>query len=264
MNPDLNSIARALERLIMAKQKGPWDYINTLAVVLTLAVLIWYTIETYKLRRDAQEQTHETGKLLQEAHRQNEATLKLVSEASHQNEVTASLWLEAQRQNEFSVMPLLAIILDAPQVRTTSEQAYGGARSRFVLRNVGNGPAFNVFIEPYSADSKMLEFQNDRTVLTPGEERTLGIHFEYEPNHGEIGNPDSLYLWINTGKLPDPFQVAIRCRSVTSIDYRFTFSLTPKAGRLAVIYQGFESNRPAIETQVGSQPGPSASPPLSS
>jgi hypothetical protein len=251
MNADLNAIANAPERLILTQQKGPWDYVSTIAVVLTLAVLIWYTIETSRLRRAAQDQTRETGRLLQEAHQQNEATSKLVSEACRQNEVTASLWMEAQRQNEFSVMPQLAIILDTPPVITNSQQVYGGAESRLVLRNVGNGPAFNVLIEPYCADSKALELKNDRTVLTPGEERTLGIHYQYEPHHNDAGDPDSLYQWIETGKLPDPFQVTVRCRSVTSIDYRFTYSLIPKAGRLAVIYQG-----------VLTQPGPS-SPPFS-
>lgn len=243
MNTDLTSIAQALNRLILAQQKGLWDYLNTGAVLLTLAVLIWYTIETYKLRKAAQEQTQETGKLLKEAHLQNEATAKLVSEAGHQNEVAASLWREAQRQNEFSVMPLLGILLDVPEVITTSQQFYRGANSRLLLRNVGNGPAFNVLMKPDSAGYKDLEFESGRTVLTPGEERTLGIHFQQEPNHTETGSPDSLYEWINTGKLPDPFDVKIECRSVTSTDYVFTFRLSPKAGRLAVVYEGVESSR---------------------
>jgi hypothetical protein len=69
MNPDLNRIAAALNRLIAAEQKGPWDYAATVAVVLTLGVLIWYTIETYKLRRAAQDQTAKTGNLLAELFR---------------------------------------------------------------------------------------------------------------------------------------------------------------------------------------------------
>jgi hypothetical protein len=251
MNPDLTQVTNALGRLVAAVQKNTWDHANTVAIVLTLGVVILYTIETSRLRREAQKQTRKTGRLLHEAHQQTVATLELVSEANHQNEVTASLWMEAQRQNEFSVMPLLAIILDTPEVLKLSQQVPGSVTSRLVLRNAGSGPAFNVHIEPYSGDTKVLTFKTDRTVLTPEEERTLTIHFEPEPHNTEIGTPDSLYGWINMGTLPDPFQVTIQCRSVTSIDYRFTFSLTPKAGRLAVIYQGVESNRPAIVTKPG-------------
>ena len=238
MNPDFSPIVRALEHLAAIQQKGPWDYASTIAVILTLGVLIWYTVETYRLRRAAQQQTTETGKLLNEAQRQNEATIKLVSEASRQNEVAAKLWTEAQRQNEFSVMPLLAILLES--ARTPVERLPGGAKSWLLLRNVGNGPAFNVFVEPYSADNKVLQFDIGRTVLTPGEERPLEIQFEHEPHSTWIGNPDSLYEWINTGHLPNPLHIGVRSRSVTGIDYKFTFSFTPEIGRLNVVYQGFE------------------------
>jgi len=244
MNTDFTPIVRALEHLAATQQKEVWDYIATIAVVLTLFVLIFYTRETYRLRKAAEQQTSETGKLLEEAHRQNEATIKLVSEASRQNEAAVRLWNEAQRQNEFSVMPLLAILLDLPELRTSSQMIFGRTR-RLVLRNVGNGPAFNVFIEPQSVDGKVLEFESERAALTHGEERTLKIHFEPQPDHGIMGTPDSLYEWINTGELPDPLQVVVRCRSVTSIDYWFMFRFTPKAGRLNVVYEGYESSRQA-------------------
>jgi len=62
MNPNLNSIARAPDRLVAATQRTAWDHVNTIAVVLTLTVLIWYTIETSKLRKAAQSQTEEAGR----------------------------------------------------------------------------------------------------------------------------------------------------------------------------------------------------------
>lgn len=89
MDPNLNAIARSLDRLVALQQKGPWDYIATVAVVLTLIVLVWYTIETYKLRKAAQAQTTETANLLGEAQRQNETSLRLVEQAQRQNDVTA-------------------------------------------------------------------------------------------------------------------------------------------------------------------------------
>jgi hypothetical protein len=58
VNPDLQRIARAIEQLVAAQHKGAWDYVSGGAVIATLLVLIWYTIETYKLRVEAQKQNH--------------------------------------------------------------------------------------------------------------------------------------------------------------------------------------------------------------
>ncbi|MGD1094033.1 MAG: hypothetical protein ABSB35_18875 [Bryobacteraceae bacterium] len=100
MSPDLNGIASSLDRLVALQQKGLWDYIATIAVVLTLIVLVWYTVETYKLRKAAQAQMTETANLLTEAQRQNQTSLRLLEQAQRQNDVTAKLVSEAQRQNE--------------------------------------------------------------------------------------------------------------------------------------------------------------------
>ena len=54
---DLISIIRAPHRLTAALGKWPWDYANKLAIVLRLFVLIWYKVETSKLRRAAPEPT---------------------------------------------------------------------------------------------------------------------------------------------------------------------------------------------------------------
>src|SRR5438270_1250062 len=97
MNPDLNRIAAALDRLVAAQQKGPWDYVATIAVLLTLGVLIWYTVETYRLRLAAQDQTAKTGHLLTESQKQNETSLRLVE--------------EAQTQNETALRPIVALTL---------------------------------------------------------------------------------------------------------------------------------------------------------
>lgn len=242
MNPDFTPIVRALQNLAAIERKGAWDYISTSAVVLTLIVLIKYTIETSRLRRAAQQQTTETRNLLREAQQQNSTSLSLVTEAHRQTELYSNLWNEAQRQNEFSVMPFLAIFLDLPEALTNS-QVFRHTKPQLKLRNVGKGPAFNVVFDKYSAEGKVLELTTSRAVLTPGEERAVQIHFEAEPNHGTEGNADVLYEWINTERLPDPHKVRVRCRSVISVDCRFDFGFTPNAGRLGVIYQGFESSR---------------------
>jgi hypothetical protein len=251
MNPNLDAIASRLDRLVALQQKGPWDYIATIAVVLTLVVLIWYTIETYKLRKAAQTQTTETEKLLTEAQRQNETSLRLVEQAQRQNDVTANLVTEAQRQNETgadlvraayrqnetAIMPVLAIRVEPPQARHA--RSHPNERSHLVLRNEGTGPAFNVSIEPYSAAGRELEFDHGSSVIRPGEERELTYHLQ-EGNGGTIGNVNELYYWINTGTLPDPLFLRIHCRSVSSTDYTFTFRFTPMVGTLAVLLERME------------------------
>jgi len=267
VNPDLNSIVHALDRIGTTLQKGPWDYVATVAVVLTLIVLVWYTIETYKLRKAAQAQTAETANLLKEAQHQNETSLrlleqtqrqsetslrlveqaqrqndftaKLVLEAQHQNERTAELVRAAQRQNETAIMPILAIRVEPPH-SIFAKSNPRDEKSHLVLRNEGTGPAFNLSIEPYSADGCELHFDFGSSVLRPGEDRELTYDLQ-EGNSVIIGNVNELYNWINNEKLPDPVYLPVRCRSASSTDYTFTFRLTPMAGSLAVLLERMDS-----------------------
>src|SRR5579863_4308624 len=65
----------------------------------TLIVLIWYTVETHKLR------------------------------------------VEAQRQNEHSIMPIVML-------QSVFVQGQHVGISRPAIRNLGSGPAFNVYVGP--------------------------------------------------------------------------------------------------------------------
>jgi hypothetical protein len=56
MSADLRAITEALNRLVAAQQKGVLDYANVGLLLLTLFVLVVYTLETLKLRRAAQRQ----------------------------------------------------------------------------------------------------------------------------------------------------------------------------------------------------------------
>jgi len=254
VNPDLHPIVQSLNRLVAAQQKGPWDYVSTVAVVLTLLVLIWYTYETYRLRKAAQDQTARTASLLSEAQRQNETSLNLVGAAQRQNEVSASLLKEAQRQteatarlvreaqrqNEVSVMPIMAILVVSPGQLRPSDIAYGSDKNSLVLRNVGTGPAFNVSIDKYLAGGKELQVHHGTHMLSPGENRLLSFHLQ-EGSTGIKGSYNTMYDWINTGPLPDPLSIIVRCRSATSVDYSFKFTFTPKDGTLTVVFEGIES-----------------------
>lgn len=50
MNNDIKQMIAVLDRLVAAHQRSVWDNISVIAIVLTLLVLIWYTVETYRLR----------------------------------------------------------------------------------------------------------------------------------------------------------------------------------------------------------------------
>src|SRR5262249_1951625 len=145
MHSDPNSIVRELAQLIRAQRSGTWDHIHTVVLLLTLGVLVWYTIETYRLRKVAQGQIMETTKLLRAAERQNE--------------VSDNLLQEAQRRNEMSVMPILAV----------ATEPLAGESTRIILRNVGLGPAFNVSIDHVEWEGRELHVEVDHSVLRSGE-----------------------------------------------------------------------------------------------
>lgn len=99
----------------------------TAATVLTLGVLMWYTIETYRLRKAAQVQTTQTASLVKEAGAQTERTASLVREAQRQNELVEATFrqleqTEIRRQKVECIVALFGL--------------------RFVL---GNNPAFPEF-----------------------------------------------------------------------------------------------------------------------
>lgn len=140
MNPDLSPIVQSLNHLVAALQKGWLDYVATFAVGLTFLVLIWYTYETYRLRKAAQKQTAETTKLLG----------------------------EAQRQNEVSVMPMLAVI---------SEKLSPTEKRQIVLVNIGSGPAFNVSIDRHKWENRELRIVIQNNILTPGQKYSLEFRY---------------------------------------------------------------------------------------
>ena len=219
MKTELESIARALERLAAAQQKGPWDYVQVIAVLLTLGVLIWYTVETYRLRKVAQDQTAATAQLLQEAQRQNE--------------VSANLLQEAQRRNEMAVMPILAIAI---------ESRPGGDKMQISLVNIGSGPAFNLSIDHIEWDNRKLQIEHESNVLRPTHSNEL-VFFFVERNSGSLLDAKTLSQWIRASRMPDPLDIVVRCNSVNSVAYAFMFKCTSHLGKLRITYEGSGSGQ---------------------
>ena len=203
MSSDLHSIAQGLDRLIAAQQRQAWDYVHSIIVILTLCVLIWYTVETYRLRRVGQHQIGDTEKLLR----------------------------EAQRQNEVSLMPILAV---------AAESGPGGDALRIVLVNVGSGPAFNISIDRIGWESRRLNIEYGSSVLRPGQANELLFQFE-EGNSGTLLDARTLFRWIKTSRTPNPLSIVVGCHSVNSIAYTFTFRCTSHDGKPSISYEGAAS-----------------------
>jgi hypothetical protein len=224
---DLSTIVAALDRLTAAYRRDAWDHVSTILVGLTLLVLIWYTLETYGLRKAAQQQTIETGKLLAEAQRQNEVASKLYDAAQNQNISTANLLTEAQLQNEIAVMPMFAVSV--------------GPQYALLLKNVGLGPAFNVEFKKLVWKEKEVEFGcgdillDDTSIMTPGETRELKIHVQ-EANHGWNLSTNELYKWMGDERIPDPLQIVVQCKSLNLKYYEFEFHCSQFIGQLKVKY----------------------------
>jgi hypothetical protein len=213
----LETIVRALDRLAATQQKGIWEHAYIVIMLLTLLVLIWYTVETQRLRKAGQAQTTRTGDLLKEAQRQNEVSVFLLQ--------------EAQRQNEVSVMPILAVAVD-PKA--------DGDGDRIVLTNVGSGPAFNLSIDPMHWDSRKLKIEHGSSILRSGQADDLLFHF-IEGNSGSLLGAKTLGQWIHLQRMPNPFRLVVRCNSVNSKPYAFWFLCTSLAGKLRITYEGSAS-----------------------
>ena len=218
MNPDLDSIVRALDRLAAVHQKGVLDWVGTAAIVLTLFALIWYTCETRKLRKATEAQTKTTADLLKEAQQQNETSMNLVQ--------------QAQRQNEMAVMPILAIAVCGPPSLGPND---------LVFTNIGTGPAFNVSIDGCKSNGAELRFEFGETVIAPGGTHKLPFELR-QAGQPPVDTVEELCRCIILEILTNnPLRITARCRSASSIDYAFTFGFSPHKGRLKVAFEGMKS-----------------------
>jgi len=227
-----------MNRLIEAQKKGPWDYASTIAVVLTLVVLVWYTYETYRLRKAAQEQTEKTAELLITSQVQNTLAANLWAEAQRQNESTARLVEEAQRQNDIPLMPILTICVVSPG-QSPAHATREIERPQMIMRNVGSGPALNVSIDEHAAEGCILQFQPGTNMMTPGETRVLS-YYSYYNDIGVPGYLDGICNLIEKGHIPNPLTITVRCHSAASKAYKFTFAFSFSDGIMEAGFIGVE------------------------
>jgi hypothetical protein len=178
----------------MPEPEGLWSIANTILVGLTLGVLIWYTIETFKLRLAAQ--------------RQAEKTESILVTAQNQNDITTSLLTAAHLQNEIAVMPMFALYPDSDAI---------------MLENVGSGPGFNLSIaRVVCSETISLRFDLGSNVIKPNQKlRTIPY----------LRTNEHEFVLIKLGDLvramklnvPNPFEIALHCVTLHRTEYEFIF-----------------------------------------
>jgi hypothetical protein len=115
--------------------------VTAIATTVTMAFLIWYAVETYRLRKASQ----------------------------RQNEIAVDLWKTAQRQSRIPFIPIVVVYV-AP------EKAQGGHLTLDdpAIRNIGNGPAFQVEIQTLQIGAYEVRF-----TVVPLVERDKSIKLDY-------------------------------------------------------------------------------------
>lgn len=200
---DLHRLIALLGGWITGQPSNDWLYANTILVSLTLVVLIWYTIETSNLRKEAQ----------------------------RQNAVTTDILTEARRQNELATMPILALYLDLT-----------GREERLVLKNVGEAPAFNVEIETHPTRANPPTGEHEislslpNNILAPREEQNLRILAMMADGRGPNMNSQQLCQWMNSGYLATPVELIVHCSTLDCKPYRFVFRFANEGGRPHITY----------------------------
>ncbi|MGJ5817058.1 hypothetical protein [Paludibaculum fermentans] len=134
--PDPAAIEKAIDRLTQAQQKGAWDYIGIISVIATLIVLIVYTIETYRLRRTAQQQVDAANAQTKAAQTQAATALEQIKISQAQVDAAAKQLAESQRQTENAHRPIIILAFE------DSAQPY--RPQQLVFRNIGTAPALDV------------------------------------------------------------------------------------------------------------------------
>jgi len=156
VNNDIRQLIAAIDRLVAAHQRGIWDYASVIAVVLTLIVLIWYTVETYRLR------------------------------------------LAAAKQLAVATTPILMI---APV-----QEPRGAVPA---IRNVGNGPAFNISIETerLKGQAKLTFYHSD--ILAGNEVQTVHLILHQTDRERQMFTHDDVLNNVMQGHLPQTVPLTI-------------------------------------------------------
>ncbi len=225
---DLQPIIDAVNRLAPSWKDQLWEHANTIVVGLTFLVLIWYTWETYRLRKTAQQQITETDKLLAEAQSQNKIS-------QDQNSITAKLLAESQAQTELSIQPMFAL--------HTSE-IVRGIEPELVLTNVGRGPGYNITVVCLAGDNKRFHIHMQNNVMKPGDREHLSFSlYENKELKEKIFWVSRLSQEMETKDIPNPLRLYVRCDDLRMNFYEFWFDFEVSDGNSLITFLKLDNHR---------------------
>jgi len=174
--------------------------IAAVAGLLAFVVLILYTVETYNLRRVAQQQV----------------------------EVAQQQVREAQIQNETAIKPILSFdVAERKQVAgvdlETLEETLWTVNDAFVVRNLGSGPAFNIETR---CDSDDVQLDLVPTILGQGQTVPVGIRvFAETPEQKTFAAVSRIRPLFERGKLPERIEIRLTCESTNRTHHETRFAL---------------------------------------
>lgn len=169
----------------------------TILTLITAVALIWYTIETSRLRRATRDQVNATNLVVK----------------------------ETQKQNEQSLMPILVLTLQ-------------GDEGVFTVKNTGNGPALNIWIQPFSHGETVPMFHHSNAIGAGGQDEPV---LRIAPN-GKVLRPIEFKSLVNNalagGAGPDvEFHTKISYQGVNKCWYQTSLTIKRTPGKFDPIIQ---------------------------
>src|ERR1035437_1282317 len=159
----------------------------TILTLITAAALIWYTIETSRLRRATQEQVEKTGLLLKEAH----------------------------TQNEHSIQPIVTL------ERANDLHSIEKTATQIVIRNLGLGAAFNIDVEPLCGPSTTIRFVPTMS-LAAGQREPISLVYTEDGKQVVSGAYELIQRMFHSNELDEGARSIVRYADVTGKRYRTT------------------------------------------
>jgi hypothetical protein len=153
----------------------------TILTLITAAALIWYTIETFRLRR---------------------ATQKLLK--------------EAQIQNEHSIRPI--VMLEPANDLHILEKGANMPAVQIVIRNLGLGAAFNVDVEPLSGRSTTIRFV-PTMALAAGQREPVSLVYTEGSEQVVSGAYELIQRMFHSNELDDGARSTVRYVDVNGKPY---------------------------------------------
>lgn len=163
----------------------------TILTLITAAALIWYTIETSRLRRATQEQVEKTGLLLK----------------------------EAQTQNEHSIQPI--VTLERANDLRILENTANMPATQIVIRNLGLGAAFNIDVEPLRGPNTTIRFVPTMS-LVAGQREPISLVYTEDGKQVVSGAYELIQRMFHSNELDEGARSIVRYADVTSKRYRTT------------------------------------------